>query len=620
MRNLDGYQKTFLRTITLACVQSLLLLLLGVPLLRLQLFQGKRYVTLAENNHIVLRIKEPRRGELKDRHGKPLATNQEGFRLLVAPHNRKDLKKILKKLEPLVALKDIDTRRLNKRLHRIKNHLTPLLVKEQLTWEEISRVALHSNELDGVYVEPCFTRVYPLFKDAFHILGYVATPNAHEEALYKLARTPYTQVGKMGLEKFFQDKLRGKEGAEILELNAKRQVIRIIPQSDPVKGQDIYVSLDSHLQQLASRLIASYRSASVVILNAETGEVLALVSHPSVDPHSFRMGIASKLWHELQNNPYKPLLNKPLQGLYAPGSTIKPGVVLAALENGCAQIDTTVHCQGVMTVAKHPFHCWMHRWGGHGNVSTRDALVRSCDIFIYEMGKRLKHEKLKTIFQELGLGNSYQQKSFLGARVGLVPDRTWKRRVRGKSWTPGDTMLMSIGQGAMLSTPLEIAVMGARLATGKKIVPSYNVFAQGTTPPVFKALNVKKKNLKFVQKSLFDAVNTPRGTVYAARVHEPQWRIAGKTGTSQVQRISLAERREGVKKQQDLAWKARDHALYMAFSKKRKGRTQFVVSVIIEHGGWGSRVAAPIGSALLKEAQKREDERCTFLEEAARKG
>lgn len=602
MSTFDGHALTSSRTLALGGIQALLLLLLCVPLIYLQFLQRRHYRTLADSNRIVIRARQARRGHILDRNGRPLAYNRESFRLVITPRNEKELLRLLEHLKPMVDMEEVSSKRLLKHFRMTQTHMTPVLVKDDLSWEEVSRLSLELGDLDGILIEPSFLRTYPLGEAAVHMLGYTARPSEEEEASHKLTRSPYTQVGKQGIERIFESTLRGQEGADILELDARRQVIRTTKAHDPKTGQHVQLAIDTRLQKFVAERVKEHKSASVVVLNSATGEILAVVSHPAFDPHAFKDGIGYATWERLKANPYKPLINKPLQGLYAPGSTIKGGVVLAALEAGCISPKTRLDCEGVLTVGRHPFHCWMHRWGGHKKLDTHGALVRSCDVFMYRLGLLLGASKLKDVFLQLGLGNAEKLEGFDEARYGLVPDAAWKKRVKRQAWTRGDTLLMSIGQGAMLATPLELAVMAARLATGRAVKPTYLKVAEPST--VFPKLGFTPTHLRFVQKSLFDVVNTRQGTVYRWRIDQPGFEMAGKTGTSQVRRISLQERREGVKKTHERPWSHRDHALYIGYTLAQKGRPPLAVAVVVEHGGWGGPAAAPLGRDVLMRAQQ----------------
>lgn len=585
------------RIFLLGCFQAFFVFILVYPLYRLQILHRWQYETLSENNRIVVRALPAKRGELLDRTGVPIAQNKSGFRLVAMIQNRKQLQQILAKLEPIISLKGVNEEALFRFVQKNPAYLSPVTVKSGLSWEEVARLELNIAELEGVSVVPDYVRTYPLGTQASHFLGYIGAPTKEEESQYDLPRAAGIQVGKQGLELTLESMLHGQEGAEILELNAKRQVVRMVGERKAVSGQNVQLSLSSKLQEYVSKRIALHESAAVVVLDIQTGEILAMASHPSFDPHMFCAGVSPEEWQSLQNNPYKPLINKASGGLYAPGSTIKGLFVLSALEHKVLTSQTCMMCSGVVTFSGHKYHCWMHKWGGHGLTSSHEALVRSCDLFMYGLARKLGVKRMKGVLEEFGLGMPPSKDFLMSVRTGLIPDPAWKRSVKGKPWLPGDTILMSIGQGYLLSTPLELAVMIARFASGKKVEPSYLKLSE---TPTFKPLSVSRYSLNFIQKAFFDVVNNPRGTAFRWRIMDENKRMAGKTGTSQVCRISLLERSRGVRSNADKEWKVRDHGLYVGYAPTHDPR--YAICCVVEHGGGGSS-AALISRDILQYAQ-----------------
>ena len=594
----DQFFRITKRIFILGCFQAFLVFLLIYPLYRLQVMHRGQYETLSQNNRIVVRALPAKRGELLDRCGTPLAQNRSGFRLVAMIQNRKQLSQLLTHLTPIIDLKKVNEEALFRFVKKNPAYLSPVTVKSGLTWEEVARLELNMSQLDGVSVVPDYVRFYPLGDRASHFLGYVGAPNKVEESQYSLPRTEGIQVGKQGLELTLETTLHGREGAEVLELNAKRQVVRMIEKREPVPGQNVQLSLSLALQKYVSERIQVHESATVIVLDIQTGDILAMASHPGFDPHIFCAGVTHSHWRSLQDNPYKPLINKATTGLYAPGSTIKGLFVLSALEHKMLMPQTCMMCSGVMTFSGHKYHCWMHKWGGHGSTSAHEALVRSCDLFMYGLARKLGVVRMKSILEEFGLGVPPPKDFLMSVRTGLIPNPTWKRSVKGKPWLPGDTILMSIGQGYLLSTPLELAVMIARFASGKKVHPRY---LRSEKDPVFKPLEVSSDHLKFIQKAFFDVVNHPRGTAFRWRITDENKRMAGKTGTSQVCRISLSERMRGVRKNADKEWKVRDHGLYVGYGPTHNPR--YAICCVVEHGGGGSS-AALIARDVLQYAQE----------------
>lgn len=597
----DAYAVLTRRTLTLFVLQAALLAILFYPLLKLQVFQQSRYKTLSDNNRIMLRVVQCQRGQIFDRNGQPLAVNENTFRLVGAPHNQRELGVFLKRLSPFMEITPDERKRLFKRLAQSPSYLTPLVIKSKLTWDQVALLSLQKENLEGLSVEPGFRRSYPLGTMAAHLLGYIAPPTPEEETALGLKRHLYMTIGKQGIEHILEKDLHGTEGSDLLELDARRRLVRSESVLAPKAGKDVRLSLDARLQQFACQRVQKFHSASVVVLNAQTGEILAFVSHPGFDPHDFEEGISHDTWNALRDNPYKPLLNKPLQGLYAPGSTLKSVVLLEALQRKLIKPESTIQCNGVMHVGKHPFHCWMHKRGGHGTVGVQDALVRSCDLYMYHVAKLLGPKAMKQAFNNFGLGQGALPE-FKGSRLGLVPDPAWKRKTRRGGWHPGDTVQMAIGQGFMLATPLELAVMIARTASGRQVTPSFLLGGNPDAP----FLSYDSQHQDITRKALFDVVNKPGGTAFRWRLNADGCKMAGKTGTSQVCRISLAERAAGVKKNAERPWLQRDHALYVGYTvyDKKAGKTPLAIAVVVDHGGGGGAVAAPVARDILEMAEK----------------
>lgn len=593
------YDLTTVRIVMLGCVQFLCVMLLMYPLIRLQVIEKEQYETLSTNNRLVVRMIPARRGQLIDRCGVPLAMNQNGFRVVGMVHNQRELVALMKRLKRFIDLSDVDKVKLARNLKNNPAYLSPLTIKRGLSWEEVARLELNLGELNSVSVVADHIRLYPLGKKAAHLLGYIGSPTQQEEAKLNLPRVLGIEIGKQGMELALESRLHGTEGVEVLELNAKRQVVRALEKRTPVPGEDVRLSLSADLQNYVTGCVQHCKSAAVVVLSIPKGEVLAMVSHPSFDPNIFRNRLTQEVWKSLNENPYNALLNKALDGLYAPGSTIKGPLVLWGLRQSVLNARTRFDCTGSLRLFNHQYHCWMNRWGGHGAVSPWEALVRSCDVFMYQLGLRLGAKELWEALHTFGLGEKYKN-SLTDARQGLLPSPGWKQSVVGRPWTQGDTVLMSIGQGYMLATPMELAIMTARLATGLRIEPQYLIHAQA---PKLSSLGVASAHLKLVQRALYDVVNHPRGTAFKWRIENSAQAMAGKTGTSQVRRISLAERARGVRKNTDLAWAERDHALYVGYAPYHK--PAYAICVVVEHGGSGSKAAAPIGKKILQYAQEK---------------
>jgi len=408
-------------------------------------------------------------------------------------------------------------------------------------------------------------------------------------------------------------KLRGSAGTSQVEVNAYGRVVREVGRNDGQPGQDIVLGLDAGMQDFVTKRCNSEQSVSCVLLDAVTGDVLALVSSPSYDPMLFSAGLTQAIWQELSTDPRNPLSNKAIGGLYPPGSTFKPMVALAALESGAITPDTAINCPGYLELGDATFHCYFKP--GHGTLHLHDAIKKSCDVFFYETARRTGIDRIAAMARRFGFGDALGL-DISGERSGLIPDRDWKLATTGVAWQQGETLNTGIGQGSVLATPLQIATMAARMVTGRRVVP--HLVRSGTLPPggdrrlpSFASLGITPHAISLVLDGMNAVVNDSGGTAYAARIPDPAFAMGGKSGTSQVRRISQSERDHGVRKSDELPWKERDHALFVAFAPISAPR--YVCAAVVEHGGveggGGSAVAAPIVRDVLWEAQKRDPAR-----------
>lgn len=422
-----------------------------------------------------------------------------------------------------------------------------------------------------------------------HLLGYVASPAEDEQEGDPFLTIPGIKVGKGGLEKYFEDRLRGTPGYSAFEVNARRKIVGELRQVASLPGEDIHLTIDSRLQDYAQEVLSSYESASAVVIDMRNGDILSLVSTPSFDPNLFPQGITHKDWNELMENPYVPLTNKSISGLYPPGSTVKLFVALAALQSGVIDKNSTIYCPGYIYVGDHKFHC-MHT---HGHVNVSQAIVESCDVFFYEMAKKLGVDKLSTTYMDMGLGAGGFE-GFPHIKKGLVPTKSWKKEKKNSNWTVSDTIQMSIGQGFLLATPLELAVAVARLVSGKKLIP--RIEAQGDVS--FEDLEYNKEHVEIILDAMNDTCNSPRGTAFPRRIPFAGKEMAGKTGTSQVRRITLKQREAGETKTTHLPWKYREHGLFIGYAPAQSPR--YAIAVVAEHAGGSGRAVQAARDILLK--------------------
>lgn len=595
------------RALLLGGGQALLLTGLAGRMYYLQVVEADRYKTLAEDNRINLRLLPPPRGRILDRFGYALASNRQNFRVVLVREQAGDVKQVLDALSQLMKLDEHDYKRVLREASR-KRGFVPVTVRENLSWDEVSRVEVNGPELPGVSIEMGQIRDYPFAASMSHVLGYVAAVAERDLTGDPLLELPGFRIGKNGIEQKYDLPLRGAAGNSQIEVNAYGRVIRELKREEGKPGDELVLTLDGGLQTFTHQRLLGEKSASAIVMDIENGDVLSMASTPSYDPNAFNIGLTVKQWNDLINDPLKPLNNKATTGLYAPGSTFKMIVALAALKAGIGT-DHRAFCPGHMTLGRARFHCWKRH--GHGWVDMIRSIQHSCDVYFYDISRKIGVDNIAAMARKFGLGEP-SGIDLKGERGGVIPTRDWKLANIGEPWQGGETLIASIGQGFVLTTPLQLAVMTARLATGKAVTPRLtrgvradDDVPQGDPPtPDFADIDVPKAHLDIVREAMDAVSNHPRGTAYRARIEEEGWELAGKTGTSQVRRITMAERAAGVTKNEQLPWRRRDHALFVAYAPVHKPR--YACAVVVEHGGGGSKVAAPIARDILLETQRRD--------------
>jgi penicillin-binding protein 2 len=513
----------------------------------------------------------------------------------------------------LIEVGEADRHRVLREIRR-KHAFVPIVIRANLSWDEMARVEVAIPELAGVSIEEGLTRSYPFGETASHVVGYVAAVAETDLNGDPLLELPDFRTGKSGVEKSQDAELRGSAGTSQVEVNAFGRVVRELARIPGHPGQDVVTGLDMAMQDFLTRRCLVEQSVASVLLDAVTGEILALVSIPGYDPEPFAAGLTPAKWQELSSDPRHPLTNKVVAGVYPPGSTFKPAVATAALAAGVLTPETSISCPGYLEVGNATFHCW--REHGHGTIRLRDAIKRSCDVFFYETARRLGIDRLATTARRLGFGGVLGL-DIPGERPGLIPSREWKLKTSGTAWSQGETVIAGIGQGSVLATPLQIATMVARLVTGKAVVPCL-VRPQGVMqpsgdarPPDFPALGISPRVLALVVDGMNAVVNEQGGTAYAERITDPGFAMGGKSGTSQVHAVTEYEREHGLRKISQIPWKERDHALFVGFAPV--GAPRYVCATVVEHGGvrggHGSEVAGPICRDALREVQRRDPAR-----------
>lgn len=573
---------------------------LAARLWQLQVEEGSSYALLAEDNRINQRLFAPPRGRILDIRGVEIAGNTPTYRVRVVREQAKDLRRVLEELAQIIVLVPRQLDEVEQQA-RVLRPFVPVTVREDLSWEEVTRIAVRSPELPGVLLDSGLLRRYPLGVIMAHILGYVGPPSEFElkHDPDPILSLPDLRIGKNGVEKAYDRELRGRAGVSRIEVNAVGREIREVDRDDGLEGADLQVSIDAELQAYAMQRLGEHQAAASVILDVESGAVLAMASVPSFDPHVFTNGLSSRVWHQLRDDPHHPLVNKAIRGEYPPGSTFKMVTALAALEAGVATASSEVHCPGHMKLGNATFHCW--RPTGHGRLNMVQALAQSCDVYFYEMARRMGIDTLAAMARRLGLGDTVGL-DLPGERPGLIPTAAWKKKRFGVSWQKGETLICGIGQGYINATPLQLAVMTARLCNGGHAVEPWLVrgrlahVAGGKGEPL-PSLGIDQRHLDVVLKGMLEVVNGGRGTARSAQLPFDGVLLGGKTGTSQVVRISKADRLSGAYKRKDRPREERDHALFVCFAPA--DRPRYAISVIVEHGEGGAKVAAPIARDLM---------------------
>ncbi|MCR9255880.1 MAG: penicillin-binding protein 2 [Alphaproteobacteria bacterium] len=568
----------------------------------LQVMEQERYDTLAEDNRVNVKLLAPPRGEILDRFGRKLATNRQNYRVTVTREQAKDLRVSLDRLAEIVEVSDRDVSRILKEAKR-RRAFVPLTVRENLSWEEVSRIEVNIPDLPGVAIEVGLSRSYPFGTDGAHVLGYVSEVSESELTDDPLLQLPGFRIGKNGVEKVYDEALRGSAGRSHVEVNALGRIIGELERHDGQSGQRLDLTIDIALQKFAVERFGE-ESGSAVVMDVHTGEVMALVSTPAFDPNAFSRGLTPAEWDALISNERGPLTNKAATGVYPPGSTFKMATALAALDAGVITADQRVWCPGHYKLGTGLFHCW--RKQGHGHVDMREALEQSCDVYFYEIAKRVGIDRITAMANKLGLGLETGIE-LPSEKRGLTPTTSWKQATRGQKWVQGETLIAGIGQGFVLATPLQLAVMSARLANGGLAVSPTLVRrrpAEDGEPAEPESLGLSKRHLDIIRQGMVDVVHGDRGTARHTKMTDPDILVAGKTGTAQVRRITMAERRSGIRDQEDLPWKFRHHALYVCFAPA--DQPKYAVAVVVEHGGSGSKAAAPVAHDILEETLRRD--------------
>ncbi len=597
----DSARVTHRRALLLGGGMTAMFAVLAGRMRYLSVDQADQFKLLAEENRISIRLVPPARGLIHDRNGKLLAGNEQNYRVVITREDAGDVPAVLAKLAHVIPLSQEDLERTDKEVRRT-SPFAPITVADRLSWEDLSRIALNAPSLPGVSPEVGLSRVYPRDRDFAHVLGYVGPVSERDlEGLENpdpLLTIPKFQIGKIGAERWLEDYLRGRAGTRRIEVNAMGRVMRELAREEGEPGADLRLTLDAGVQDFAQSRMGN-ESAAAVVMDVQTGDLIAIASSPSFDPNLFVRGISHTDYNGLMENDHRPLANKTVQGVYPPGSTFKMMTALAALKEGVITVNTTVRCPGYVEIGGRRFHCWKR--AGHGTVNLEKSLSESCDVYYYDVAQKVGIDKIAEMGRQFGLGIRHDLPMSAIAE-GNMPDKAWKQERYKQDWRIGDTINASIGQGYVLTSPLQLAVMTARIASGRAVVPRLVLSVDGKPVPVAEAprLDIDESILRKVRAGMDAVVNSERGTAKSSRIVEETMVWAGKTGTSQVRNISAAERARGVIANEQLPWNRRDHALFVGFAPVSNPR--YSVAVVVEHGGGGSAVAAPIARDIMLRA------------------
>jgi len=558
----------------------------------LQVVGQNQYKLLADRNRISLRLLAPQRGKIQDRHGHDLAANRTDYRVSIIPEEADNVEETLEALNMILPISAWQRKKILKAVKRQRAFL-PVIVAENLDWETFARVNINIPDLPGIQPEMGITRYYPEKDLLAHIVGYVSSVNEQEIGEDPLLELPGFKIGRNGMERVLDQRLRGKAGNSRVEVNVMGRMIRELSRKDSVAGETLKLTIDRDIQKFTADRVRD-ESAAVVVMDIHSGEILSLTSTPAFDPNDFNLGISQKKYDALLNDVRKPLTNKAVQGEYPPGSTFKMIVALAALEAGVIDEHEKIFCNSKYEIGNTTKHCWKRE--GHGHVAMVEAIAGSCDVYFYEIARRVGIDKIHDLAAQFGLGQKYDI-DIPGEKSGLNPSKGWKLSTRGARWQGGDTANVGIGQGDVLATPLQLCVMMARLVNGGKAVipkilfPKKNNLENKTEVPL-KTITYNRPNMAIILKSMEAVINRPIGVAYAQRMKNKNMSFGGKTGSAQVRRITKEERDVRVRKNEEKPWIERDHALFVGYGPLKNPR--YAVSVIVEHGGGGSTKAAPI--------------------------
>ena len=558
--------------------------IIGWKLFNIQILNSHKYKTLSKKNQINFEILYPLRGEILDRNNKIIASNKSTYDLFLIPEQTNDVKETINELNKQINI-DFKTQRKVIDLSKKVKKFESIKILNNINWQNLEIIEANNFNLKGIHLHIVPQRIYPYSENLSHILGYTNKPSEEDLQLPFISNMRTLNIGKTGVEKLFNENLIGKPGKREIEVNAFGKEIREISRDHSKKGKNIKISIDIDVQTFVRKQLSKHKAGSIVVIDSINGEIISMSSIPDYNPNLIINKPNQDYWNEILKNQNSPLTNRSIQGLYAPGSTFKMIVAFAALKKGVISTKDIINCEGKIEFGDRFFHCWKNK--GHGNVGLVRAIKESCDVFFYELAKKVGIDDIAKVANEFGLGE-ISSLGFDIEKKGIIPTKKWKKRTLKKNWYLGETLNAGIGQGYVLCTPLQLAIMTARIANnGLKIEPK---ITKEKSKKQFDKINLKDQHFKLIKDCMFKVVNENMGTAFKSRSNE--YKFSGKTGTSQVKKITLEERERDDFRKKELEWENKDHALFVGYMPSKKPR--YAIAIVIEHGGSGASIAAPI--------------------------
>lgn len=589
------------RGVLIFALQGIFVAGLAARMRFLQIDQADQYRLLAEENRINVRLVPPSRGLVYDRDGLLIASNVQNYRAVIIREDVENLESLLNNLQTLLKISDEKKQAIRKLVLK-HSPFVPITVLNNLSWSNVAKISVNAPVLHGLTADVGLNRHYPRGADYAHLLGYVGPVSDFDlkkrDDNDPLLKIPRFQIGKTGVEAKLERALRGNAGTKRIEVNAKGRVIRELSRQESSPGQSVQMTIDTGLQNFALARLGK-KSASAVVMRVDNGDLLSMASSPSFDTNLFVEGISTNDYAALRDNEFRPLADKSVQGIYPPGSTFKMVIALAALDEGLIRPNEKIRCDGHIELADRKFHCWKRL--GHEEITLTEALEQSCDVFFYDLALRVGIEKITQMAKRLGIGIKHNL-PLSGVARGLSPTKNWKLKTQGESWVLGDTLNVGIGQGYVLASPLQLAVMAARIASGKVVEPRIIKRVNGVEQkiPNQLKLDIDPNALGIIRSGMYEVSNGIKGTARKSKIAISEISMAAKTGTSQVRNITSKERATGVIPNEKLPYNRRDHALFVGFAPYNQPK--YAIAVVVEHGGGGSKVAAPIARDIMLRA------------------